>query len=177
MPPAGRAPPCTRWGASRPPDPGITADAKTVPHPAFAGHGTVFASAVLSLSEVPRLRSRQHTFLYNYYKINQECAAGKRSTNLDMPHHRNRHPPRLQKSLKRKGEVWRGEGKLSKESFPFPLQTSPILFKDFRLVGRRRAGFPKRGREAGPCEKSARLSCGKKKNAGMETFQRFCLLR
>ena len=28
MPPAGRAPPCTRWGASRPPDPGITADAK-----------------------------------------------------------------------------------------------------------------------------------------------------
>ena len=29
------------------------------------------------------------------------------------------------------GKNWRGKGKLSLESFPFPLQTSPILFKDF----------------------------------------------
>ena len=35
-------------------------------------------------------------------------------------------------------EDWRGKGKLSGESFPFPLQTSPFLFKDFRLVGRPR---------------------------------------
>ena len=34
----------------------------------------------------------------------------------------------------------RGRGKLSLESFPFPLQTSPFLFKDFRLVGRPREG-------------------------------------
>ena len=29
------------------------------------------------------------------------------------------------------GKNWWGKGKLSRESFPFPLQTSPILFKDF----------------------------------------------
>ena len=28
-----------------------------------------------------------------------------------------------------------GEGKLSGESFPSPLQTSPFLFKDFRKWG------------------------------------------
>ena len=32
-------------------------------------------------------------------------------------------------------EDWRGEGKLSPESFPSPLQTSPVLFKDFRKWG------------------------------------------
>ena len=31
----------------------------------------------------------------------------------------------------REEKIGEGEGNLSKERFPFPLQTSPILFKDF----------------------------------------------
>ena len=58
-----------------------------------------------------------------------------------MPHHRNHHPPHLRKSLKRKGEVWWGEGKLSGESFPsLSPNPSPSSSKTFNWWGGRAKG-------------------------------------
>ena len=41
--------------------------------------------------------------------------------------------PTSRKSLKREGEVWRGKGKLSPESFPFPLQSSLLYILQHEL--------------------------------------------
>ena len=86
-----------------------------------------FASAALSLSGVPLSRDGILDFLQIIQKKSQGNATGKLSISPDLPHHRNHHPPHLRKSLKRKGEVWRGEGELSPESsLPFPnLKFSP----------------------------------------------------
>ena len=85
-----------------------------------------------------------------YHKLQQIAkvisAAGKLSTTLDMPHHRNHHPPHLRKSLKRKGEVWRGKGKLSQKVSPSPPRIIPnITCSSLRKC----SGRPQRG-EADP---------------------------
>ena len=92
---------------------------KRVPHPACAGHGTLLRPPSCLRQGSPfEVTVTRSIFVINTKSKN---ALPKLSTNLDMPHHRNHHPPHLRKSLKRKG-VWRGG--LSPESFPSPLQSS-----------------------------------------------------
>ena len=105
-------------GGEPPPDPGITADAKGSASSLRWTRNPFCVRRLVFVGSPPfEVMVTRSIFVINT-KI-QECAAGKLSTNLDMPHHRNHHPPHLRKSLKRNGEVWRG-GETFWRKFPLP---------------------------------------------------------
>ena len=119
MPPAGRAPPCTRWGASRPPDPGITADAKgfrvqrKLDAEPFCVRRLVFVGSPPFKVTVTR-----SIFVINTKNPRMRC----RET-FNKPRHAASPQPSsapLTKVFEEEGGGLEGEGKLSPESFPSP---------------------------------------------------------
>lgn len=119
MPPAGRAPPCTRWGASRPPDPGITADAKgfriqlALDTEPFCVRRLVFVES--PPFEVTVTRS---IFVINTKNPRMRC----RETFNKPRHAASPQPPSapLTKVFEEEGGGLEGEGETFSESFPFP---------------------------------------------------------
>ena len=121
MPPAGRAPPCTRWGASRPPDPGITADAKgfriqlTLDTEPFCVRRLVFVGS--PPFEVTVTRS---IFVINTKNPRMHC----RET-FNKPRHAASPQPSsapLTKVFEEEGGGLEGEGETWGPPFLFPLQ-------------------------------------------------------
>ena len=179
MPPAGRAPPCTRWGASRPPDPGVTpvnengsasglrrlrnrfrlrASCRRRTIPRFSFRKRSGRSSINLYGQSPRSFAfgTQNERLSPSGKIKTfpEGVTGKLTPRLEPPKRRSRHPSHVGKSLKRKGGGLEGGGRkfLPPPSNLTRSQThSPHAWRrGCRL--RRRDERPQRRREAA-CEK------------------------
>ena len=133
MPPAGRAPPCTRWGASRPPDPGITADAKgfriqlALDTEPFCVRRLVFVGS--PPFEVTVTRS--------IFVINTKNPRMRYRGTFNKPRHAASPQPSsapLTKVFEEEGGGLEGGGETFWRKFPLPLpKPHPLLFKDFRV--------------------------------------------
>ena len=179
MPPAGRAPPCTRWGASRPPDPGVTPVNENGSASGLRRLRNRFRlRASCRRRTIPRVsvRKRQSPRSFAFGTQNErlspsgkiktfpEGVTGKLTPRLEPPKRRSRHPSHLRKSLKRKGGGLEGGGRnfLEKVS-PSPLQSYSITNAIAASVAAGMSPSAKRrttSKAAGSCLRKASCASG-----------------